>query len=246
MASVLRAEVPRRRADADRTHAGDLLERVGGAHLQVALRFERQHRVALVDPAVDADLVAFGHDAALLVGIQERGHGRHVEARRHAVPLQDVEDARHAPAVAVLALRQLADRAAAIAQLVGLVIGVERERDRATRAALPAVGLQRAAGPHVIDDRRASATSGHCQGSSVAVPLISCAAPIRRAISCVACRFPRHEARELAGLIRHASQALAYRTAVCTSGSASAARSRRAAAHDLGRRARRQPQRRTS
>src|SRR5262249_42249748 len=62
------------------------------------------------------------------------------------------EDARHAPAVAVLALRQLADRAAAVAQLIGLVVGVEGERHRATRPALPRRGFQRTAGPHMIDD----------------------------------------------------------------------------------------------
>src|SRR5262249_52573125 len=111
-----------------------------------------QHRVALVDPAVDADLVAFGDDAALLVGIEEGDHRRHVEARRHAVPLEDFEDAWHRAPCAVLALRQLADRAAAVTQLVGLVVGVERERDRAACAVFPCLRPQRAAGPHVIDD----------------------------------------------------------------------------------------------
>ena len=42
----------------------------------------RQRRVELVDPAVDADLVAFGSDAALLVGVEEGGDGRDVERRR--------------------------------------------------------------------------------------------------------------------------------------------------------------------
>ena len=34
----------------------------------------------LVDPAVDADLVALGDHAPLLVGMEQRRHGRHVEA----------------------------------------------------------------------------------------------------------------------------------------------------------------------
>ena len=61
------------------TYAADPLERVAGAHLQVTLGVEWQHGVAFVDPAMDADLVALSDDPALLVGMNERGHGRHVE-----------------------------------------------------------------------------------------------------------------------------------------------------------------------
>ena len=170
----VRAEVPRRRADADRAHAGDLLQRVGRAHLQVALGFQRQHRVALVDPAVDADLVAFGHHAALLVGIQQRGHGGHEEARRHAMPAEDVEDARHALAVAVLALRQLADGAAAVAQLVGLVVGVEGEaRPRSARR--PSRPRASACGRRAHDRRCcASAPRATARAPCRSLPLISC------------------------------------------------------------------------
>jgi hypothetical protein len=34
---------------------------------------------------MDADLVPFGDDAALLVRIEQRTHGRHVEGSRHRV-----------------------------------------------------------------------------------------------------------------------------------------------------------------
>src|SRR5258706_8499463 len=100
------AAVPRRRADADRAHAGDFLQHVGRAHLQVALGFEWQLGIALVDPAVDADLVALGGDATLLVRIKERGHRRNEEARFHVESLEQLEDARDSLAVSVLALRQ--------------------------------------------------------------------------------------------------------------------------------------------
>src|SRR5262249_4241196 len=50
------------------------------------------------------------------------------------------------------ALRQLADGGAAVAQVAGLVVAVERERDRAARAILPGRRLERAPGPHVVDD----------------------------------------------------------------------------------------------
>ena len=64
---------------------------------------------------MDADLVAFGDDAALLIGMEQGGDGRHVEGRRHVVPLQHLEDARHADAVAVLAPCHAADGFAALA-----------------------------------------------------------------------------------------------------------------------------------
>ena len=111
-----------------------------------------QDRVALVDPAVDADLVAIGGDAALLVGMEHGRDGRHVEGRGDRVFLQQRQDARDAGAVAVLALAQAADRLAAFAQLAGLVVGVERDRHGAARAVRPHVGPQRPAGAHALDD----------------------------------------------------------------------------------------------
>src|SRR5262249_57764828 len=66
--------------------------------------------------------------------------------------LQDFEDARHTLPVPVLALRQPPDRLPAFAQLVGLVIGIERQRHRAARAAGPALRPQRPAGAHAADD----------------------------------------------------------------------------------------------
>ena len=100
---------------------------------------------------MDADLVAFGDHPALLVGMEQRGDGRHIEGRRHVVFLQQLEDARHADPVAVLAPGHAADRLAALAQLVGFVIGVERDREGAARAVLPGLRPQRAAGAHLVD-----------------------------------------------------------------------------------------------
>ena len=148
----VRREIPRRRADADRALARDSLQHVGRAHLQVALRSLGQDRVALVDPAVDADLVALGDHAALLVGMEHGRDGRHIEGRRDRVFLQQRQDARDAGAVAVLALRQATDRLAAFAQLAGLVVGVERDRHGAARAVRPNVGPQRRAGAHALDN----------------------------------------------------------------------------------------------
>src|SRR3989442_763965 len=123
---------------------------VGGVEL--ALGVARQLGVALVDPAVDADLVAFGDDAALLVGIEEGSHRRDEERGLYIRILQNRKNARHALPVAVLALREPADRLAAFAQLVGLVIGVERQRHRAARTVLPASRPQRPAGAHAVHD----------------------------------------------------------------------------------------------
>src|SRR4051794_21682705 len=148
----LRAEVPRRRADADRPHAANLLQRVGRAHLQLALVFCRQLGVALVDPAMDANLVALGDQAALLLRIKERGDRRHEKARPDARAPQDFQDARDSLPGTVLALREAPDRLPAIAQLVRVVIGIERERHRAPRAAVPAFRPERPPGAHLLDD----------------------------------------------------------------------------------------------
>ena len=111
-----------------------------------------QDRVALVDPAVDADLVALGRrpGAARRDGAWPRRPARRRSPGR--VLLQQRQDARDAGAVAVLALAQPADRFAAFAQLAGLVVGVERDRHGAARAVRPRVGPQRPAGAHALDD----------------------------------------------------------------------------------------------
>ena len=99
---------------------------------------------------MDADLVAFRHHAALLVLVEERGDGRHEEGRLGVVFGKRVQDARHALAVAVLALRHAADGFAAVAQFVRLVIRIEREGDGAAGAVLPLRRLHGASCADVI------------------------------------------------------------------------------------------------
>src|SRR6185503_13194673 len=104
-----------------------------------------------VDPAVHADLVALVDDATLLVGIQLRDDAGDEERRLDVVALEHVEDARHAGARAVLALRQAPDRGRAFAQRAGLVVRIERQRDAHARVVLPACGFERAPGAHLVD-----------------------------------------------------------------------------------------------
>ena len=59
------------------------------------------------------------------------------DACRGAQATEQCKDARNAYAVAILSPRHATDRLSAIAQLVGLVIAVERERDGATGAPRP-------------------------------------------------------------------------------------------------------------
>src|SRR5262245_12037207 len=148
----VRAEIPRRRTDPHGPCRRNSFQNIGGTHLKLALRIARQLGIALVDPAVDADLVTLSDHAPLLVGIEQRGHGRDEEARLDILFLQDLEDARHALPVAVLALRKAPDGLAAFAQLVGLVVRVERERHRTARAAGPALRAQGPARAHAPDD----------------------------------------------------------------------------------------------
>ena len=56
----------------------------------------RQGAVPLVDPAVDADLVACPHHPALLVGVQGGDHRRDEEGGRDVKPIEQRQDAGNA------------------------------------------------------------------------------------------------------------------------------------------------------
>src|SRR6267154_3175006 len=105
-----------------------------------------------MDPAMDADLVALGDDAALLVGVDQRGNGRDVKCRLDVIAFEQPEDARHAHPVAELAPGKPPDRLAAVAQIAGLMVAVEGQRDRAARPARPCRRAQRPSGPHPRDE----------------------------------------------------------------------------------------------
>src|SRR5206468_12393536 len=60
-------------------------------------------------------------------------------------------DARHADARTVLAPAHAADRLATVAQLIGLVVGVEGKRHGAACAVFPAPGPVELAGAHLVD-----------------------------------------------------------------------------------------------
>src|SRR5262249_3048507 len=148
----MRAEIPRGRPHADGACAAHTLEGVGGAQEEIALGLVAQRRIQLVDPPVDPKLVALAHDATLLVGVDQSRHRRDVEGGGDVVAGEEGQDARHADAVAVLAPAEPTDGGAAIAQLVGLVVGVEGQRDGAARAARPFRGPERPAGTDMVDD----------------------------------------------------------------------------------------------
>src|SRR5215813_2088339 len=149
----MRAEIPRGRPHADGACAAHALEGVGGAEEKIALGLVAQRRVQLVDPPVDPELVALADDAPLLVGVDESRHRRDVEGGGDVVAGEEGQDARHADAVAVLAPAQPADGLAAVTQLVGLVVGVEGERNGAARGARPFRWPERPAGTDMVDDR---------------------------------------------------------------------------------------------
>src|ERR1044072_931613 len=100
---------------------------------------------------MNTDLVPLGDDAPLLVRIEQRTHGRYVEGRRHRVFSKQFQDARDADTIAVLPPRHAPDRLAAVAQLIGLMIGIERQRKTASRAALPGPGPIGLAGTDLVD-----------------------------------------------------------------------------------------------
>src|SRR5215470_2659345 len=100
---------------------------------------------------MDADLVPFPDVATLLVAIKQRDDARHIEGCRHRMLCEQFQDTRHADAIAILSPRQTTVRFAAVAQLVGLVIGIEGKREGAARATLPALRTKAAAGADLVD-----------------------------------------------------------------------------------------------
>src|SRR5690242_610237 len=84
--------------------------------------------------------------------MQQRSNGRDIEARLHIMLIQELQDTRHAHSVTVLAPCEAPDRLAAVAQIAGLVVAVERQRDRTSRAARPFGRTQLAPGAHPVDE----------------------------------------------------------------------------------------------
>src|SRR5271154_2540349 len=144
-------EIPRWGSEAYRPDPGDLFEGIGRAPHQIALGLVRENGVQFVNPAVDADLVAFGDNPALLVRVEQRGHRRHVKAGLDPVFFEHLQNSRHAHPAAILAPGEPADRVAAIAQIAGLVIAVERQGYRAARPARPLRRPQAAPGADTLD-----------------------------------------------------------------------------------------------
>src|SRR5689334_1070061 len=100
---------------------------------------------------MNPDLVTLGDDAALLVGMDQPDDRWNVERRLDAVPFEQFEDARHRDPRTVLAPGQPPDRLTAVAQLVGLMVAVERQRNRAPRTAGPFARPQKRPGAHPVD-----------------------------------------------------------------------------------------------
>jgi hypothetical protein len=148
----VRAEVPRGRPHADRPRPADALEGVGGSEEELPLGLVVQYRVQLVDPPVDPQLVTLADDTPLLVGVDEGRHRRHVERGGDAVAGEEGQDAGHPDAVAVLPPAQPGDGLAAVTQLVGLVVGVEGQRDGAASAVRPLRGPEGPTSADVVHD----------------------------------------------------------------------------------------------
>src|SRR4030095_10926444 len=87
---------------------------------------------------------------ALLVRVERGDHAGHEERGAQIVATEQVQDARHAHARAVLALSQPAGRSRALAQGARLVVRIERQGYARARPVLPARWLQRAAGSSLV------------------------------------------------------------------------------------------------
>src|SRR4051812_40105127 len=101
-----------------------------------------------MDPAVHRDLMALVYQGALLFGMQGCGHGGDEERRPHVVLAQRGANALNADAAAVFTPTQARERSAAVAQFIGLVIRVERQRYSSARPVLPRRWPQSPPCPH--------------------------------------------------------------------------------------------------
>ena len=96
--------------------------------------------------------MAFGHHPTLLIRVEECRHRRHVERALDAVFGQQVENPGDPDPVAELAPGKTPDRLAAVPQIAGFVVAVERQRHRATRTAGPFGGPQPPPSADAVDE----------------------------------------------------------------------------------------------
>ncbi len=100
---------------------------------------------------MDADFMALGDDLPLLVGMQQSGDRRDIEAGLDPVLFQRLQNARDADTVTELAPGEPPDRVAAVAQIAGLVIAVKRQCHGTAGAARPFRWPQFTPGAHPVD-----------------------------------------------------------------------------------------------
>ncbi len=145
------AELPRRRAIADRPLADRFGQRVDRPREHVLLgRHVVHRRQVLVNPAVHADLVAAaGEDGRNHLRVQQVADGRDEERRRQLVLVQQPQDPRHAVDGAVLAAGNHFRDQVAGGQLRRRVVDVEAQAHRDARAVGPRGRLQPLAGADV-------------------------------------------------------------------------------------------------
>ncbi len=150
---------------ADGLDAGHFSQRLARAHQQRAFVFAGEQRCVLVNPAVNADLVAGIADAAWLARVDEGGNGGDEECCRHVVPLENAEDAGNADTPAELAPGEPPDGTAAGAEFRGLMVAIKRQRDGTARAVFPRGG--RKAGPaRTRRSRPCQCSRGHWNGGA--------------------------------------------------------------------------------
>jgi hypothetical protein len=90
-----------------------------------------------MNPAVNADFMTQRCKIFLLIRIEQGRHSRHKKACWYTVALQDLNNAGHALAIPVLALRELSGRVSALSEFVRFVIRIKRKCDRAACATGP-------------------------------------------------------------------------------------------------------------
>src|SRR5262245_4101990 len=105
-----------------------------------------------MDPTVDADLMALGNEAPLLVRVEQRGDSGHKEGGLDPMAIEKLQNTGYGDPIAVLAPGHSADGLAAVAKLVCLMVAIKGQCHGAARPAFPRRRSEASPRSHLVDE----------------------------------------------------------------------------------------------
>ena len=149
----VRAVIPGRSAQAYRARSGHLGERVQRALDEFALHVAGDLGVALVNPAVNADLVSVRNDVRHVLPVDQGAHRGNEERGANLVPAKQIQDPREPGFRPVLPPRQVGRGGVVVPERHGFVVEVEGEGYRHSRSSRPRRRGETTPGAHGVNRR---------------------------------------------------------------------------------------------